>query len=180
MILQATSEMAQLIEKLLAFSQIHREPIRKRRVDMQKLCQEVVKELQHAQEGGCVEIEIRNLAPCLGDRSLLKEVVMNLLDNALKFTRPREKARIAVGCTETKAETVYFVQDNGVGFDTSDSNLLFVPFRRLHKPADFEGTGIGLALVRRIIERHGGRIWAAGKVDKGATFYFALGKETAK
>ena len=180
MILQATSEMAKLIEDLLVFSQASREPIRKRHMDLQRLFQEVAKELQHVQEGRAVEIVIQDLAPCLGDRTLLKEVVANLLENAFKFTRRCEKAQITIGCTETDDEVVYFVQDNGVGFDMSDSNSLFVPFHRLHKPADFEGTGIGLALVKRVVERHGGRIWALGEIDKGATFYFTLGKEAGQ
>jgi PAS domain S-box-containing protein len=178
MILQATGEMAKLIEKLLVFSQVSRETIIKNRVDLRRLFQGVVKELRHVQVDRSVDIVIQNLAPCHGDRTLLKEVVANLLENAFKFTRRREIARITVGCTETTAETVYFVQDNGVGFDMSNADSLFVPFHRLHKPDDFEGTGIGLALVKRIIERHGGRVWAEGEVDKGATFYFTLGKET--
>ncbi len=180
MILQATSEMAVLIENLLVFSQVSREPIRKRRLDLRRLFQEAVKELQHEQEDRDVEIAMQDLAPCQGDRTLLKEVVTNLLANALKFTRRREKALITVGCTETGTETVYFVQDNGVGFDMSNSDAMFVPFQRLHKNADFEGTGIGLALVKRIVERHGGRVWAVGEVDKGATFHFTLPKETAE
>ena len=179
MILQATSEMAKLIENLLVFSQVSREPLKQRRVDLRRLFQEAVKELQHAEAGCGAEIVIQDLAPCQGDRTLLREVVVNLLANALKFTRRRDRARITVGCTETNGETVYFVEDNGVGFDMIDSEALFVPIHRLHKPADFEGTGIGLALVKRIIDRHGGRVWAVGEVDHGATFYFTLGKETA-
>ncbi len=179
MILQATSEMTELIEDLLVFSQVTRAPMRKRSVDLRRFFQKAVKELEHAREDRNAEIVIQDLAPCEGDRTLLKEVVTNLLANALKFTRRREMARITIGCTETKGETAFFVQDNGVGFDMNDSESLFVPFRRLHKQADFEGTGIGLALVKRIVERHGGRIWAVGEVDKGATFYFTLGKGTA-
>ncbi len=180
MILQATDEMGQLIEKLLVFSQAGRVPLKKRRMDLRRLFQEVVKELQHEQGGFIVEIVVEDMAPCQGDRTLLKEVVANLLTNALKFTRRRESARITVGCREVDGETVYFVQDNGMGFDMNDSDLLFVPFHRLHKAVEIEGTGIGLALVKRIIDRHGGRIWAEGERDKGATFYFTLGKETAE
>jgi light-regulated signal transduction histidine kinase (bacteriophytochrome) len=176
MILQATGEMAQLIEKLLAFSQASRVPLRKRRMDLRRLFQDVARELSC----GGAEIDIQELAPCQGDRTLLKEVVVNLLENALKFTRRREEVRITVGCRKTAAETVYFVRDNGVGFDMCNADSLFVPYHRLHKAADFEGTGIGLALVKRIIERHGGRIWAEGEVDKGATFYFTVGNETAQ
>ena len=179
MILQATGEMAHLIENLLVFSQVSREPLRQRRVDLWRLFQEAVKELQDAEDGCGAEIVIQDLAPCQGDRTLLKEVAVNLMANALKFTRRRDRPRITIGCTETNGETVYFVQDNGVGFDMADLDALFVPFRRLHKQADFEGTGIGLALVKRIIERHGGRIWALGEVDQGATFYFTLGKQKA-
>lgn len=179
MILQATSEMSKLIENLLVFSQVGREAIRKRRVDMKRLFQEVAKELQHAEEHCGAEILIQDLTPCHGDRILLKEVAANLLENALKFAQRRDTAQITVGCTVTEAETVYYVQDNGVGFNMIDSDDLFLPFHRLHKPADFAGTGIGLALVKRIIERHGGRVWAAGETGKGSTFYFTLGEETA-
>ena len=182
MILQATGEMAKLIENLLTFSQASREPIQIRRIDLQRLFQTVVNELQHLQEtkGRCsVDIVIQDMTPCQADRTLLKEVVVNLLENALKFTKRRKKARIRIGCKETTTETVYFIQDNGVGFDMIHLNSLFVPFKRLHRADEFEGTGIGLALVKRIIDRHGGRIWAEGEVDKGATFYFTLGEDPA-
>ena len=176
MILHATNEMGKLIERLLVFSQISRDPIRKHRVDLKQFFQEALKELEFAQENRNVEIVIQDLAPCEGDRTFLKEVVVNLLANALKFTRRCERAQITIGCTERNEETIYFVQDNGVGFDMNDSGFLFVPFQRLHNLSDFEGTGIGLALVKRIIERHEGRIWAESEVDHGTTFYFTLGK----
>jgi PAS domain S-box-containing protein len=177
MILQSTDEMAKLIDDLLTFSWASREPLQKRRVNLQKLFQVVSRKLQHAQETQghtCVDIVIHNLAWGHCDRALMKQVASNLLENAFKFTQRREEALITIGCMEKTAEIIYFVQDNGVGFDMKDLDSLFVPFHRLHKSAGFEGTGIGLSLVKRIIDRHGGRVWAEGQVDKGATFYFTL------
>lgn len=174
MILMSTREMAKLIEDLLDLSRVSREPMRKRRVDTSRLAREAVEELRDEQQGRDVEIVIEDLASCRADRVLLKQVILNLLANALKFTRPRARTQIRLGCTETSGETVYFVRDNGVGFDQSDADMLFLAFHRHHKHAEFEGTGIGLALVKRIIDRHGGRIWAEGEIDKGSTFYFTL------
>ena len=176
-ILLATGEMEKLIENLLVLSQANHEPLQKRRVNPRQLFETALHELNPMERRDGIEIRIQDLEPCQGDPTLLKEVAVNLLDNALKFTRPRDPARITIGSTQTETETTYFVQDNGVGFDMQKADSLFVPFRRLHKADAFEGTGIGLALVRRIIDRHGGRIWAEGKVGKGATFYFTLGNE---
>jgi len=177
MILQATGEMGQLIENLLLFSQVSREPMKKVYIDLRKLFQKVVTELTDPRDPRRIEVAVQELSPCQGDRTLLREVVVNLLTNALKFTRKREVTVITVGCEEIDGQMAYFVQDNGAGFEMSAADSLFVPFHRLHKPAEFEGTGIGLALVKRIIERHGGHIWAKADVDMGATFYFTLGNE---
>lgn len=174
MIISGTEEMESLVETLLTFSRVISSPLKKRHVNLQRLACEVAKKLEHEQQGRVVEFEIEALPPCRVDRKLLKEVFANLLGNSLKFTRVRETARIRIGYKETAEETVYFVQDNGVGFDMAQSESLFMAFHKLHKPSDYKGSGIGLSLVRRIIERHGGRIWGKGEIDNGATFYFTL------
>jgi len=179
MILESTREMAKLIEDLLNFSRASREPMKKRRVDMSRLVREALEDLRDEQQGRDVEIAIEDLVPCHADRALLKQAILNLLANALKFTRPRKRVQIKVSWTETEGEIAYYIRDNGVGFDPTVAESLFLPFFRLHKRDEFEGSGIGLALVRRIINRHGGRVWAEGKIDKGSTFYFTLGGQTS-
>ena len=175
MILQATTEMARLIDRLLLFSHTGQTPITPRRVNLRRLCQDVVKELQQSFDDGMVDIEIQELPPCKGDRTLLKAVMSNLLENAFKFTQGGEWAQVTVGCTEAGDEMVYFVQDNGIGFDMEEADALFIPFHRLHKKTDFAGVGLGLALVKRIVERHNGRVWCESERTKGTTFYFTLG-----
>ena len=139
------------------------------------LVRQVLQSLSREQAGRHLEISISELPPCQGDSALLRQVWINLLVNALKFTRGQETAKIEVGClTPEEGPPVYFVEDNGVGFDMQYASKLFGVFQRLHRDDEFEGTGIGLATVQRIIHRHGGRIWAEGQVDQGATFYFTI------
>jgi PAS domain S-box-containing protein len=176
MILDSTRQMGKLTEDLLMFAQVSHEPMKKRRLDARRLVCEALEELQQDQQGRDVKVVIGALPPCRADRALLKQVFLNLLANALKFTRSCERAEILVGFTETNGETVYFVRDNGLGFDMSHSESIFLPFHRLHRDPDFEGSGIGLALVKRVIERHDGRVWAESETDRGSTFYLALGK----
>ncbi|HEY1171315.1 MAG TPA: PAS domain S-box protein [Verrucomicrobiae bacterium] len=172
----AASRMGKLIDDLLAFSQMNRTELRKVPVGLEKLVNEVRETVSHDLNGRKVAWEIGPLPEVLGDMSLLRQALINLMSNALKYTRQREEAHIKVGSMQAKQEHVIYVQDNGVGFDMKYSDKLFGVFQRLHRAADFEGTGIGLANVRRIINRHGGRTWAKGKLGKGATFYFSLPK----
>ncbi len=167
-------KMGQLIDDLLAFSRLGRQALQVQPVEPADLARQTLAELQEEQAGQRVEISIGELPPCQADPVLLKQVFVNLLGNALKFSRGREVARIEVGYQEVDGETVYFVRDNGVGFDMAYADKLFGVFQRLHGADEYEGTGVGLAIVQRIIHRHGGRVWAEAEVDKGATFYFTL------
>jgi light-regulated signal transduction histidine kinase (bacteriophytochrome) len=163
-----------LIDDLLQFSRTGRTEMRLSNTDMNELTQEVVDSLRHDNADRTIEWLIGTLPNVLCDRAMLKLVWMNLLSNAVKFTRTRETARIEIGVQEENKEFIFFVKDNGVGFDMQYVQKLFGVFQRLHSMEEFEGTGIGLANVRRIIVRHEGRTWAESEPDKGATFYFTL------
>ena len=172
---EAARRMGILIDDLLSFSRMGRSEISKSQVDLDELVQDVIREFRPEVEGRDIQWQISPLPLVTGDRAMLRIVLVNLISNALKFTRPRKIARIEIGCEKGKeAEVVIFVRDNGMGFDMNYADKLFGVFQRLHRQEDFEGTGIGLANVRRIINRHGGKTWAEGEVDRGATFYFSL------
>ncbi len=169
-----TSRMGQLIDDILKFSRSGRLEIASVEINMEELTRAVCEELRPTATGHEVQVEIEHLPPATGDRSMMRQVLVNLLSNAFKFTRFKEVARIKVGSSNEGNEVIYFVQDNGVGFDMQYVGKLFGVFQRLHGVNEFEGTGIGLAIVKRIVTRHGGRVWAQGKVNEGATIYFAL------
>ena len=169
-----TNEMGKLIEGLLALSRIGRKDIELTEINMNELVKKVFGEIEADSSKRTFQLDTKTLPPSRGDTGLIHQVFFNLLSNALKFTRPREAAIIKVGGYTEDSENVYYVKDNGVGFDMKFANKLFSVFQRLHSQEEFEGTGIGLTIVQRIIKRHGGRIWAEGKVNEGATFYFTL------
>ncbi|MCX6564359.1 MAG: response regulator, partial [Candidatus Aminicenantes bacterium] len=173
-----TLQMGRLVDDLLAFSRFSRQAMIKSQVNPAALVREALNLLRSEQEGRNVKITVGDLPVCQGDRALLKQVFVNLLSNALKFTRKRDPAVIEVGCIRKDGENVFFVRDNGVGFDMRYVGKLFGVFQRLHRSEDYEGTGLGLAIVQRIVHRHGGRVWAEAVLDKGATFNFTLKGES--
>jgi light-regulated signal transduction histidine kinase (bacteriophytochrome) len=176
-ILESGKRMGNLIDDLLAFSRIGRTESRTTEVDLQQLINEVVSEIVQQRKGQDISWKIGALPVCYGDRSLLKLVVRNLLSNAAKFSSARHPAKIEIGSVDGNTNTTeIFVRDNGAGFDMQYANKLFGVFQRLHRADEFEGTGIGLATVQRIVHRHGGMVRAEGAVDQGATFYFSLPK----
>jgi len=173
-IVGSARQMNKLIDDLLAFSRTSRAEMLPTSINMAALVESARLELSRGLEGRKVVWSISPLPVVVGDPVTLRQVVLNLLSNALKYTRTRDEARIEVAAEETPGETIFHIRDNGVGFDLQYVDKLFGVFQRLHSAGEFEGTGIGLAIVKRIIVRHGGRVWAEGKVDAGATFYFAI------
>jgi PAS domain S-box-containing protein len=166
--------MGELIDDLLAFSRLGRSPMVKQTVDTGGLVRAVFADLKDQVAGRELDLQIAGLPACEGDPALLKQVWINLLSNALKYSSKRARARIEVGARTEHEHVVFFVRDDGAGFDMRYVGKLFGVFQRLHRLEDYEGTGVGLAIVQRIVQRHGGRVWAEGAVDRGATFYFTL------
>src|SRR5437660_2128857 len=164
----------ELIDALLNFSRLGRQPLSVEPVDLTELARGIVDELRRSAGVEGMDVIVDPLPPTRGDRTLLLQVLVNLIGNAFKFTRGRPHPQVEVGARREGPAVVYFVRDNGVGFDMRYADKLFGVFQRLHRADEFEGTGVGLALTQRIIQRHGGRIWADGKVDGGATFFFTL------
>ena len=176
---QSAQRMGELIDDLLTFSRLSRQQLVTRKVNTGNLVRSVLDELVRQIEGRQVDVRIQEMPVCQADPALLKQVWINLLSNALKFTSRRDNAVIEIGCDQNNKESVFFVRDNGTGFDMQYSDKLFGVFQRLHRAEEFEGTGVGLAIVQRVVNRHGGRVWAEASLDHGATFYFTLEENDA-
>lgn len=176
-ICDSAKKMGELIDDLLQFSRMGRTEIRQTQVQLKPLVDETIGELNSESDGRKIHWQVGELPQVQGDPAMLRQVLINLLANAVKYTRPKEQAEIEIGAKEgSPDETIIFVRDNGVGFDMKYADKLFGVFQRLHAADEFEGTGIGLANVARIIQRHAGRVWVDAKVGEGATFYFSLPK----
>ena len=173
-VVDASKRMRQLIDDLLRLSRTSRSELQSEAVDMQGLAREAMSELLAGRPRENLDVVIGVLPPCMGDRSLLRQVFLNLIGNALKYSSKRARAKVEVGASAGAGTSIYWVRDNGAGFDMNDASRLFGVFQRLHSESEYEGTGVGLALVKRIVERHHGRVWAEGVPDEGATFFFTL------
>ena len=171
---ESSDLMSQLIDDLLMLSQVSTRDINYGKVNLSDLAEEVIEVLQSADPDRKITVTVAPQIVTYGDRELLRIVLNNLLGNAWKFTGKAAEPRIEMGVIEQNHKPVYFVRDNGAGFNMDYSNKLFKPFQRLHSTADFTGTGIGLSIVQRIVHRHSGKVWAEGKEGEGATFYFTI------
>ena len=172
-----TRKMDQLIQDVLTFSRLSAQTMAVTLIDWGKIATEAWEEIRINHEGRDIKLTLSPLANCLADKNMIRQVFANLFSNALKFTQSRDQALVEVGSEEKPNECIYFVKDNGVGFDMNFADKLFQLFQRLHSADEFTGNGVGLSFVKRIINRHGGQIWAEGKVNEGATFYFSLPKD---
>jgi two-component system sensor kinase len=169
--------MGQLIDDLLAFSRLGRKAVEPSLIDMTDLAKSVFEQINVTDSERRPRLKIESIPPAQGDRALIRQVFVNLLSNATKYSRLKDQPVIEIGGNTKNGNNIYYVKDNGAGFDMQYANKLFGVFQRLHGAEEFEGTGVGLAIVQRIIHRHGGKVWAEGKVNEGATFYFTLPKE---
>jgi len=172
----ASQRMGELIDDLLQLSRVTRDPMRWEDVDLSALARDIIAQLYAGEPGRSTAATVRDGLSAQGHPALLRALLLNLLGNTWKFTTRRADPRIEFGATEQDGETVYFVRDNGAGFDMRYAERLFTPFQRLHTQEEFPGNGVGLATVQRVVNRHGGRAWAEAAVDQGATFYFTLGQ----
>jgi signal transduction histidine kinase len=170
----SVQEMASIIEGLLRLSRLGRQQLKLQPTNLNEIVRPILADCKPAMQARKIEWKIGNLPEVLCDQALIKQVFTNLISNAVKYTRSREAAVIEVGQITIDGESAIFVRDNGAGFEMKSADKLFGAFQRLHRQEEFEGTGVGLATVRRIVQRHGGRIWAEAELDKGATFYFTL------
>jgi light-regulated signal transduction histidine kinase (bacteriophytochrome) len=171
---KSTHRMAQVIDDLLKLSQIGKTEVRRSKINLSDFANEVINRLKKLKSARIIEWILPPVLAAEADPNLVRILLDNLLRNAYKYSAKQEQARIELGIFEVPGETIYFVRDNGVGFDPAYAHKLFKPFQRLHAGTEFEGMGIGLSIVRRIVERHGGRIWAESAPERGATFYFTL------
>jgi PAS domain S-box-containing protein len=170
----STIKMGHLVDGLLAFSRLGRQAMGSSMIDMTELAREAFHEVRNGDEGRDVQFKLAELPPAIGDRLLLRQVFINLFSNALKFTRGKDPAIVEVGFHTEDDQNIFYVKDNGAGFDMQYVDKLFGVFQRLHAVTEFEGTGLGLAIVQRVVSRHGGRVWAEGRLEKGASIYFSL------
>jgi light-regulated signal transduction histidine kinase (bacteriophytochrome) len=176
-ILSNAKKMGHLIDDLLEFSKLGRRELTRVNVSMKDMVENLWDELKRTEGQREFEFRLDDLPAVKADGISIRHVWTNLISNAIKYTRGNQKASIEIGAREIENEIIYFVKDNGAGFDMRYYDKLFGVFQRLHKPSEFEGTGVGLAIVQRIITKHGGRVWAEAKVNEGATFYFSLSRD---
>jgi light-regulated signal transduction histidine kinase (bacteriophytochrome) len=172
--LAGAERMGALIEDLLQFAQLARQPLQRRTVSLDEIAGRVVQQQLAIHAPRAVAVELGALGEAQGDASLIEQVFVNLVSNAFKFTRHRQPAQISIGVERVDGDRVLFVRDNGAGFDMRYAAKLFGVFQRMHSPEQFEGTGVGLSIVQRIVQRHGGHIWAEAEREKGAAFFFTL------
>jgi light-regulated signal transduction histidine kinase (bacteriophytochrome) len=175
MVREGAQQMGRLIDELLLYARLGRQSLRMEPVSIDELVHRCLDELRPTIAGQDVRIEVGDLPSTRGDPVLLKQAFQNLLDNAIKYTRLRDPALIEVGSLQVDGGDAYFVRDNGVGFEMAYADKLFGVFQRLHGADEYEGTGVGLAIVQRAVHRHGGRVWAESEIDRGTTFYLTLG-----